>query len=153
VQVRREGGLVELSVDVSLGSPRAAAFGTVSTEDARNLPIQVGAFRVRQKLSGAVLHGPLQGHVGVPGPMPWRSGSPHGVFGAGPLITAAVGALPVVVGVWQATLLIASETTTRVVAIPTNWSSRGLIASLLRVLDQSAGFVPPAMYCTLSDEM
>src|ERR1700730_7791015 len=78
--------------------------------------------------------------------MPWRSGSPHGVFGAGPVFTAAVvGAWRVVAGVWHETVPIASETTATLVAIHTTCRNRCLMSSLLRVPAQSARFVPPIL--------
>src|SRR5260221_3508142 len=59
--------------------------------------------------------------------MPWRSGSPHGVFGAAPVFSEAVGALPIVAGFWHATVLVASETTTLIAAAPANRSRRCVI--------------------------
>ena len=60
------GCLGEFGVDVSFGAPRPAAFGAVSADNVRNLPIELSAFRVREKLLVGVLGGSLQGYVELP---------------------------------------------------------------------------------------
>src|SRR5437867_10822701 len=66
--MHREGCLGEFGIDVSLGAPGPSAIGAVTADDVRNLPIELGAFRVRKKLSIGVLGGPLQRYVDIPGP-------------------------------------------------------------------------------------
>src|SRR5437867_7539834 len=66
-QVHCEGGLDEFAVDVSLRAACPAAFSAVSPENVRNLSIELRPFRIRKKLSAAVLLRPLQGYVDIPG--------------------------------------------------------------------------------------
>jgi hypothetical protein len=55
--------------------------------------------------------------------MPWRSGSPHAVFGAGPVL-AAGDAMAVVAEVRRTTADITSDTIAIVVAMPPTRSNR-----------------------------
>jgi hypothetical protein len=66
--VHVKGSGSEFSIDVSLCAPRPAAFGAVSADNIRNLPIELGALCVGEKLLVGVLGGPFQGDVNVPGP-------------------------------------------------------------------------------------
>src|SRR5882672_3318422 len=58
---------------------------------------------------------------------PCRSGSPHGVLGAG-LVFAAAPAFPVVGWAWHPTVAMISDTTVIVAPTPINWSNRSLIS-------------------------
>src|SRR5258705_716222 len=67
-QVHRKRFLAEFAVDVPLGARRAAVLGAVAADDVGNLPIDLGAFVVRQELLVRVSGGPLQRDIDIPGP-------------------------------------------------------------------------------------
>jgi len=133
-----EGCLAELSVDVSLGAPSPAIFGAVPADDVRNLPIELSAFGFRKELRLAYLAGRSRGMSTSLDQMPWRSGSPHGVFGPGRVFTATVGAWSVAAELRPVTAYITSDRTAMVVAIPACRNNRSVLP-----LDMSCGASPP----------
>jgi hypothetical protein len=113
----------------------ATAFGAVSTENARDLPIDLCAFRVGTNPRLPNLGSRCKGMSASLDQMPWRSGSLHGVIGADPVFNATVGGLPAVAGLYLAPTRSVSDATATVVTNPANRNNRCCFS----VIDTSCG--------------
>jgi hypothetical protein len=86
--VRREDRRVVGAADVLFAPTLAAALVGFSTNSGRSQLIQFGSLLIRKKLSVRISGRALQGISASLVQIPCKSGSPHGVLGAGPAFVA-----------------------------------------------------------------